>query len=105
MNIRIIKLFNSIVYGSLYNLYQNHNTTHAIKELQLGLNEPFNYQLCNQCGTMQLLDVPENLGKYYPNEDYYSFNLKLQIKKSQILYENKNRLFTVWQTAHFRSIA
>ena len=60
---------------------ENDNTTHAIKELQLGLNEPFNYQLCNQCGTMQLLDVPENLGKYYPNEDYYSFNLKLQIKE------------------------
>ena len=60
---------------------QNDNKVFAIKELQLGLKESFNYQLCSNCGTMQLLDVPEDLGKYYPNEDYYSFNLKLQISE------------------------
>jgi len=59
----------------------SNNTVYALKELQLGLLETFNYQLCGNCGTMQLLDVPENLGKYYPNEDYYSFNLKLDVKE------------------------
>lgn len=60
---------------------EQNNTTHAIQELQLGLKEVFHYQLCSNCGTMQLLDVPNDLGKYYPNEDYYSFNLKLEIKE------------------------
>lgn len=62
----------------------NSNNKHqvfTIKELQLGLQEPFQYQLCSNCGTMQLLTIPADLGKYYPNEDYYSFNLKLQIGK------------------------
>lgn len=60
---------------------EHNNTIHAIQELQLGLKEVFHYQLCSNCGTMQLLDVPQDLGKYYPNEDYYSFNLKLEIKE------------------------
>jgi SAM-dependent methyltransferase len=57
------------------------NVLYHVKELQLGLGEDFTYQLCGNCGSMQLQDVPENLSKYYPNEDYYSFNLGLQIRK------------------------
>ena len=57
------------------------NTTFVFKELQLGLQEPFNYQLCGNCGTMQLLSKVNDLGKYYPNQDYYSFNLDLKISK------------------------
>lgn len=55
------------------------NKSFTFQELQLGLKESFNYQLCSNCGTMQLVEIPENLGKYYPNEDYYSFNLKLEV--------------------------
>ena len=51
------------------------NTTVTVKELQLGLGEIFNYQQCSNCGSLQLLDVPADLGKYYPNNNYYSFNL------------------------------
>jgi SAM-dependent methyltransferase len=57
------------------------NQTYRVKELQLGLDEYFHYQLCSACGTMQLLDVPADLAKYYPNEDYYSFKLNLTIRK------------------------
>ncbi|MES2004570.1 MAG: class I SAM-dependent methyltransferase [Bacteroidota bacterium] len=57
------------------------NVLYRIKELQLGMNEYFEYQLCGSCGSMQLQNVPENLGKYYPNEDYYSFKLDLTIRK------------------------
>ncbi len=57
------------------------NVLYSVKELQLGLGEDFSYQLCGSCGSMQLQNVPADLGKYYPNEDYYSFNLGLQIRK------------------------
>ncbi len=58
----------------------DNNQLYNVKELQLGLDEYFNYQLCGACGSMQLQDVPDNLGKYYPNEDYYSFKLDMQVR-------------------------
>lgn len=57
------------------------NQLYKVKELQLGLDEYFEYQLCGACGSMQLQDVPDDLGKYYPNEDYYSFKLGREIRK------------------------
>ena len=57
------------------------NKTYSVKELQLALDEFFDYQLCGSCGSMQLQNVPENLAKYYPNEDYYSFKLDMPIRK------------------------
>ncbi|MEN9685322.1 MAG: hypothetical protein RLZZ28_1108 [Bacteroidota bacterium] len=77
------------------------NELFKVKELQLGLDEYFNYQLCASCGSMQLEDIPENLGRYYPNEDYYSFKLDLNIRKkadylrkvkAEYLLFGKNRL-------------
>lgn len=55
------------------------NTTIGVKELQLGLGEVFNYQLCGNCGSLQLQDIPPDLGKYYPNNNYYSFNLGITV--------------------------
>jgi len=56
----------------------DNNQTIKIKELQLGLGDEFNYQLCGQCGSMQLLNPPADFSKYYPNEDYYSFKLEMK---------------------------
>lgn len=55
------------------------NKKYIFQELQLGLKEKFEYQLCSACGTMQIVDIPTSLDRYYPNQDYYSFNLKLEI--------------------------
>jgi SAM-dependent methyltransferase len=78
------------------------NILHSVKEMQLGLRETFAYMECGNCGCMQLMDIPTNLGKYYPNEGYYSFNLGLsqrnkpdklrQLKASYLIY-GKNKLF------------
>jgi SAM-dependent methyltransferase len=77
------------------------NSLYKIKELQLGLGELFNYQLCGNCGTMQLQNPPQNFEKYYPNDEYYSFNLGLEVNKkpdtlrkikSSYLLFNKNRI-------------
>lgn len=59
----------------------NLNQLYSVKELQFGLDQYFEYQLCGACGSMQLQDIPEDLSKYYPNEDYYSFKLDLHIRK------------------------
>lgn len=51
------------------------NTDYKVKEMQLGLQDEFTYARCGNCGTMQLITVPEDFNRYYPNENYYSFNM------------------------------
>jgi SAM-dependent methyltransferase len=78
------------------------NEVFSVNELQLGLNETFHYQLCKNCGSMQLMDPPADFSRFYPNEDYYSFKMEMkdlkkpgflqQAKSDHILY-GKNKLF------------
>jgi len=79
----------------------NNNQLHHIKEMQLGLREMFTYMECGNCGLMQLQNIPADLGKYYPNEGYYSFNLGLDVRqkadtlrriKASYLIYGKNKL-------------
>jgi SAM-dependent methyltransferase len=79
----------------------NNNQLHHIKEMQLGLREMFTYMECGNCGCMQLQNIPADLGKYYPNEGYYSFNLGLDVRqkadtlrkiKASYLIYGKNKL-------------
>lgn len=68
----------------------DNNKLHHVKEMQLGFREMFTYMECVSCGCMQLQNIPANLGKYYPNEGYYSFNLGLDIRqKADILRKIK----------------
>lgn len=77
------------------------NEIFSVKELQLGLDETFQYQLCKNCDSMQLLDPPADFSRYYPNEDYYSFKMEMkelkkpgflqQVKSDHILY-GKNKM-------------
>jgi len=79
----------------------SNNQIFTVKELQLGLGEEFHYQLCSNCGSMQLIDPPDDFSRYYPNEDYYSFKMEMRIlekpgylRKAQASYllYNKNKL-------------
>lgn len=54
------------------------NKDFQVPELQLGMKEIFDYQLCGNCGTMQIKNIPADLGRFYPNEDYYSFKMQLK---------------------------
>lgn len=77
------------------------NEVFLVKEMQLGLKEDFEYQLCGKCGLMQLQHMPGNMGRYYPNDQYYSFNANdasvpesdwlRRVKASYLLY-NRNKL-------------
>ena len=40
--------------------------------MMFGTREPFEYLECGQCGTLQLIDVPD-LARHYPIE-YFSFD-------------------------------
>ena len=49
------------------------NTIMEAKELLLGIGGNFNYNYCGDCKGLQLLDIPADMAKYYPQQDYYSF--------------------------------
>jgi SAM-dependent methyltransferase len=42
------------------------------KEMMFGLKRPFRYLGCPECGSVQLMDKPENMAEYYDPE-YYAF--------------------------------
>ena len=52
----------------------NNNQYHLVKEMMFGFRDEFTYLECNACGCLQLVDPPNNLSKYYPSKQYYSFN-------------------------------
>ena len=77
------------------------NEIFSVKELQLGLDERFQYQLCKNCGSMTLMDPPADFSRYYRNEDYYSIRMEMkalkkpgliQRAKSGFLLYGKNKL-------------
>lgn len=43
----------------------------AVKEMMFGLDREFGYAQCSGCRSLWLVDVPEDLGEYYPR-NYYS---------------------------------
>jgi len=66
------------------------NEIFSVKELQLGLDERFQYQLCKNCGSMQLTDPPADFSRYYPNENYYSFKVEMkELKKPGFIQQAK----------------
>ena len=52
-----------------------------VKEQMLGMSEKFMYYMCINCGHTHLENIPEDLGKYYNIDSYYSFT-KQQKEKS-----------------------
>lgn len=42
------------------------------RERMLQLSGEFAYRECLSCGSLQLMDIPENLADYYPVDSYYS---------------------------------
>jgi SAM-dependent methyltransferase len=48
------------------------NKVHVAREMMLGLRDVFQYLECQVCGCLQLIDPPEDMTRYYP-EDYTAF--------------------------------
>lgn len=67
----------------------NNNELFSVKEMNFGYKTAFSYFECSSCGCLQLMDVPEDLSKYYPS-NYYSFKndnfLKKFLKRKWIEY-------------------
>jgi len=45
------------------------------KEMMFGFRDKFKYFQCSECGCLQIIDIPEDMSKYYPST-YYSYSEK-----------------------------
>lgn len=43
------------------------------REMMFGSRQPFEYQLCGACGSLQIAQIPADIGSLYSPNDYYSF--------------------------------
>lgn len=48
------------------------NKKYTVKEMMFGSLDEFEYFQCSKCGCLQILQLPENISKYYEN-NYYSY--------------------------------
>ncbi|MBZ2167133.1 class I SAM-dependent methyltransferase [Methanobacterium spitsbergense] len=70
--------------------------------MMFGSGESFDYVECSKCGCLQIIEIPDNMGRYYPNKNYYSFEnkqnnynalMKILINKRDEYCLLKNNLF------------
>lgn len=61
------------------------NKMHQAQERMFGMEGSFNYLECSNCSCVQLLNIPEDLGKYYPASQYYSYHSSIAEKKNSKL--------------------
>jgi SAM-dependent methyltransferase len=65
------------------------NRTFSAREMMFGLQESFEYLECSACQSLHIIDIPQDLAKYYSN-DYYSFSrrqesvLRLFLKRQRV---------------------
>ncbi len=51
---------------------EDNNRVFSTREMMFGFRDTFTYIECVLCGTVQISEIPSNIGKYYPS-DYYSY--------------------------------
>ena len=54
-----------------------------IREMAMATRDVFHYFQCTQCGCLQIDQVPDNLGDYYPS-DYFAYQLPRRLIKGGI---------------------
>jgi 2-polyprenyl-3-methyl-5-hydroxy-6-metoxy-1,4-benzoquinol methylase len=57
------------------------NRVFTAREMMFGFKDEFQYLECNACKSLQLINIPENLDKYYPANAYYSLDGNTNIKE------------------------
>ena len=55
---------------------------YLIEEMMFGTGDQFTYLECNNCGCLQIKDIPKDLNKYYPNNYYSLTSRKISSLKS-----------------------
>jgi SAM-dependent methyltransferase len=79
------------------------NRVFAAREMMFGLRERFEYLECAECGCLQLLDVPKDLSRFYP-QDYYSLGSTPPVEGGAIVVGMKKARATALLRAPARAV-
>lgn len=72
--------------------HQNENcNSYNINDKMFGGKENFEYFECINCGTLQISEIPKNIGAFYP-DNYYSLSSKLSLK-DKLLFRLRDYIF------------
>lgn len=69
------------------------NTCITVSEMMLQINDKFLYLQCSNCGCLSLLNIPDNISKYYPSS-YYSFVKESTIHENTLI-EKLNKVLRI----------
>jgi len=73
----------------------SNNSYYDVKEMMMGFNDVFQYMECDMCGCLQIVDIPDDLSKYYP-DNYYSVK---PLDESASGINTKNLLYSLIKNA------
>lgn len=69
--------------------------SYLAKEMMMGTEDEFEYFVCDNCGCIQISEVPENLGYYYSGE-YYSYQFEAdEASLSEINIDDNQKILDV----------
>lgn len=69
------------------------NENVRLKGAFYGTKGEFDYFICSKCGCLQISNLPEDIGKYYDSEQYYSFNMdRRSVKNKLLIMQLKNQI-------------
>jgi len=57
-----------------------------VREMLFGTREEFEYFQCADCGCLQIAEIPENMTRHYPPNEYYSYNMQVKTSKTRDLF-------------------
>ncbi len=73
------------------------NKEHTVREMMYGTGEAFVYLECAACGCLQLVQVPERMDRYYP-QDYLSFGATDAGNPLKRMLKRKRNEYAVFHT-------
>lgn len=90
------------------NVHLNHRV--PASERMYGTGEPFDYLQCAACGVLHLLDIPEEMGRYYPAHSYYSVHtrsrsLRTSMQALRDLLQERSPLLSRWIRRYLPNVA
>lgn len=65
--------------------------------MMFGFRDIFKYLNCSNCGCLQILDIPENMNKYYSSNTYYSLNASNNISSLKKYFIKKRNNYAIFQ--------
>ena len=65
---------------------ENNNEAIKLRATMYGTKGEFEYYICDKCGALQIKEVPDDIGSYYANDKYYSFNMDKRKLKNELLF-------------------